>query len=58
MTEQVIRFSDYEKHSREPDACEPRDPADATIIIMPAGGRLRREALEAVFLRAVAGALG
>lgn len=32
MPGQVIRFSDYER--REPDAVQPRDPADACVIIV------------------------
>lgn len=32
----VLRFCDYDKKSREPDALGPRDPADtAVIIILP-----------------------
>lgn len=32
---QVIRFSDYEKRSRNPDAAGPRDPCEADVIVMP-----------------------
>jgi phosphatidylserine decarboxylase len=35
MSDNVIRFCDYDKRSREPDAVQPRDPCDATIIILP-----------------------
>jgi len=31
----VIRFSDYEKKSREPDSEGPRNPADADVIVLP-----------------------
>lgn len=33
MTE-IVRFADYEKRSRNPDACGPRDPCEAAIIII------------------------
>ena len=32
MTDNVRRFSDYERRSREPDSVSPRDPADADVI--------------------------
>jgi hypothetical protein len=32
MTENVVRFADYERKSKQPDSAQPRDPA--TIIIM------------------------
>ncbi len=35
MTEKVVRFSDYEKRSRNPDAIGPRDPCEADIIEFP-----------------------
>jgi hypothetical protein len=36
MPEKVVRFFDYERRSRDPDAqAEARDPAGATIIILP-----------------------
>lgn len=35
MGENIIRLSDYEKRSRNPDAVSPRNPADAEIIILP-----------------------
>jgi hypothetical protein len=35
MAEKVIRLCDYETRSRTADACQPRNPADAQIIIMP-----------------------
>lgn len=36
MTEKVVRFSDYERRSREPDAAQPRNPTEADVIILPA----------------------
>jgi hypothetical protein len=35
MSKNVIRLIDYERRSHEPDAEQPRSPADATIIILP-----------------------
>lgn len=35
MPDNVIRICDHERKSREPDAVAPRDPCDATIIILP-----------------------
>jgi hypothetical protein len=35
MSENVVRFSDYERKSRDADAVSPRDPSDAVIIILP-----------------------
>jgi hypothetical protein len=35
MTENVVRFADYEKRSKQPDAAQPRDPADADVIVLP-----------------------
>ena len=36
MTDNVVRFADYERRSRDPDAhAERRDPSSATIIILP-----------------------
>ena len=36
QTAEVIRFSDYEKKSRNPDAAGPRgDPEPAIIIVLP-----------------------
>jgi hypothetical protein len=33
----IVRIIDYERRSREPDACaEQRDPTEATVIILPA----------------------
>ena len=33
----VVRIIDYERRSREPDACaEQRDPTEATVVILPA----------------------
>jgi hypothetical protein len=34
VSENVIRFADYERRSREPDAVSPRDPADSAIVII------------------------
>lgn len=31
----VIRICDYERRSREPDAQAERDPANASVIILP-----------------------
>ena len=36
MSETVIRICDYERRSRDADACAPRDPCDADVIAMPA----------------------
>lgn len=30
----VVRFADYERKSRTPDSCEPRNPVDADVIII------------------------
>jgi hypothetical protein len=36
MRGKVLYIRDYERHSREPDACaEQRDPTEATVIILP-----------------------
>jgi hypothetical protein len=35
VTEKVIRFADWERKSRNPDAMQPRDPCEATVIILP-----------------------
>lgn len=35
MSDDIIRISDYERRSREPDAVSPRDPADAAVIAFP-----------------------
>lgn len=35
MRDNVVRFADYERRSREPDAFPERDPSSATIIILP-----------------------
>jgi hypothetical protein len=42
MTENVVRFADYEKRSKQPDAAQPRDPADAAIIIVLPAIRIER----------------
>ena len=34
MTEKVVRIMDYERRSKEPDACAPRDPGDAAVIVV------------------------
>lgn len=34
MAEKVVRFCDFEKRSREPDAAQPRDPCDSAVIII------------------------
>jgi hypothetical protein len=34
MTENVIRFADYEQKSRNPDAVSPRDPSDSALIVI------------------------
>jgi hypothetical protein len=34
MNENVIRFDDYERKSRNPDAVSPRNPADSAVIII------------------------
>ena len=34
MTADIVRFVDYERRSREPDAAQPRNPCDATVIII------------------------
>ena len=31
----IIRISDYDRRSRNPDAVSPRDPADADVIVLP-----------------------
>lgn len=49
MTENVIRFPDVDRKSRNPDACAPRDPAHAGVIVqLP---EKRRRKLPSVFLR-------
>lgn len=35
MTDNVIRFADYERKSRDADAVSPRDPCDAAVIVLP-----------------------
>jgi hypothetical protein len=35
MTDNVVRFCDFEKRSKQPDAASPRDPCEADIIILP-----------------------
>lgn len=35
MTGNVIRFCDFDKRSRQPDAAQPRDPFDADVIAFP-----------------------
>lgn len=35
MPDNVVRFIDPEHRSRNPDACQPRNPADATVVILP-----------------------
>jgi hypothetical protein len=34
MSENVIRFPDVDRKSRNPDAVSPRDPADSAVIII------------------------
>ena len=31
---QVVRFADYERRSRNPDAVSPRDPSESAVIII------------------------
>lgn len=33
--DKILRFSDYERRSRNPDAVPLRDPADADVIMLP-----------------------
>lgn len=40
--ENILRFSDYERRSRNPDAVSPRDLADADVIVLPAVRTERR----------------
>lgn len=35
MTDNVVRLVDYERKSRNPDAAQPRNPADADVIKLP-----------------------
>jgi hypothetical protein len=35
MEHNVIRFADYERRSKQPDAAQPRDPCDAKVIVLP-----------------------
>lgn len=35
----VVRLCDFERRSRSADACQPRDPADADVIVMPSRPR-------------------
>jgi hypothetical protein len=35
MTENVVRFIDYDKRSKQPDAAQPRDPCEANVIVFP-----------------------
>lgn len=30
----VVRIADYERRSRNPDSCEPRNPIDADVIFI------------------------
>lgn len=32
---EVVRFCDYDKRSRIPDAVVPRNPVDADVIVLP-----------------------
>ena len=34
MPGQVLRFADYDKHSREPDSEGPRDPCESAVVII------------------------
>ena len=34
-TDNVVRFCDYERRSRNPDAAQPRNPCDADVIVLP-----------------------
>jgi len=36
----IIRIQDYERKSKSPDAAQPRDPADADVIVLPLIRRL------------------
>jgi hypothetical protein len=44
MTEKikVLRFSDYDRKSREPDSLGPRDPCDSAVIIILPVVRIER----------------
>ncbi len=46
MTDNVIRFPDPERRSREADAAAPRNPADADVIILPVIRRFNDPPLE------------
>lgn len=35
MPNKIIRLSDYESRSRNPDSIQPRNPADANVIVLP-----------------------
>jgi hypothetical protein len=35
MTENVVRFCDFDKRSKQPAAAQPRDPCEADIIAFP-----------------------
>ncbi len=50
MSKNVIRIADYERKSRNADAVQPRDPADADVIILPVIRRFGQRELPSVFL--------
>ena len=35
MSENVVRFCDFDKRSKQPDAAQPRDPCEADVIVLP-----------------------
>lgn len=35
MTENIIRFCDFERRSKQPDAAQPRNPCEADVIVFP-----------------------
>jgi hypothetical protein len=44
--EKVIRLIDFERRSREPDAAQPRNPADAEVIVLPVVRRFNAPAAD------------
>lgn len=35
MEDNVVRFADYKRRSKNPDAMQPRDPVEADVIVLP-----------------------
>jgi len=35
MSDNVVRFCDFDKRSKQPDAEQPRDPCEADVIACP-----------------------